>query len=79
MDIVVPRPFYVAVTYCYYLIIFLQVLKMGLKSLHFYGKVINISKSLKGIQYEDHAREKIGKPIGLQKENKRKRAISIFL
>ncbi len=29
MDIVVPRPFYVAATYCYYLIIFLQVLKMG--------------------------------------------------
>jgi len=29
MDIVVPRPFYVAVTHCYYLIIFLQVLKMG--------------------------------------------------
>ncbi len=30
MDIVVPRPFYVAVTHCYYLIIFLKVLKMGL-------------------------------------------------
>ncbi len=29
MDIVVPRPFYVAITYCYCFIIFLQVLKMG--------------------------------------------------